>query len=203
MTEMMQKAGDIEITDDYLTKMDDAVRKLDEAYSASKEAITSANDFDSVCDAAKKYAYLKYRVVRLQYYMEIMRAYLNNLSDMNERYGAQVVGFEAAPCCMSSACATEGRGVRAKYQLQTLQAQPRLLPKGEWQLRCVLGDDSTHCTDLSSCCTGSLQCVGGSEKTTPENCCQFAEILGTSWVLKAHRVLCTRCNPFRWQIFER
>ena len=95
MTEMMQKMGDVEITDDYLTKMDDAVRKLDEAYSASKESITSANDFDSVCDAAKKYAYLKYRVVRLQYYLEIMRSYLNNLSDMNERYGAQVIGFEA------------------------------------------------------------------------------------------------------------
>ena len=95
MTEMMQKDGNLEISDDYLTKMHDAIRKLDEAYSASKGAITKANDFDSVCDAAKKYAYLKYRVVRLQYYLEILRSHLNELSDMNERYGAQVIGFEA------------------------------------------------------------------------------------------------------------
>ena len=95
MTEMMQKDGNLEISDDYLTKMHDAIRKLDEAYTASKETITTANDFDSVCDAAKKYAYLKYRVVRLQYYLEILRSHLNELSDMNERYGAQVIGFEA------------------------------------------------------------------------------------------------------------
>ena len=52
--------------------MHDAVRKLDQAYSSTRDAILVANDCDSVdkaakaAKAAKNYAYLKYRVVRLQ-----------------------------------------------------------------------------------------------------------------------------------------
>lgn len=74
--------------------MHDAVRKLDQAYSSTRDAILVANDCDKAAKAAKNYAYLKYRVVRLQYYLETMREHIDEVSDMNERYGAQIIGFE-------------------------------------------------------------------------------------------------------------
>ena len=54
----------------------------------------SANDCDSVYKAAKNYEYLKYRVVRLQVYLETIREHIDEISEMNERYGAQIIGFE-------------------------------------------------------------------------------------------------------------
>lgn len=96
MTEMIQKAGDIKITQsDIIQKMQDAVRKVDQSYAAARDAIVQAKDCDSIYKAAKNYAYLKYRVVRLQYYIETIRAHLDEVSAMNERYGAQIIGFEA------------------------------------------------------------------------------------------------------------
>lgn len=96
MTEMMHREGAVKITnDDVLGKMHDAVRKVDTAYMAAKDAIMQAKDCDSIYKAAKNYAYLKYRVVRLQYYIESIRAHLDEVSKMNERYGAQIIGFEA------------------------------------------------------------------------------------------------------------
>jgi len=94
MTEMMQKSGEVKVGKDIVDKMHDAVRKVDQAYQASKNSIMKANDCDSIYKAAKDYAYLKYRVVRLQYYLETMRSHIDEVSDMNERYGAQIVGFE-------------------------------------------------------------------------------------------------------------
>ncbi|HEU4616804.1 MAG TPA: hypothetical protein VFV10_02130 [Gammaproteobacteria bacterium] len=96
MTEMMQREGAVKITnDDVIGKMHDAVRKVDTAYTAAKDAIMQAKDCDSIYKAAKNYAYLKYRVVRLQYYIEAIRAHLDEISAMNERHGAQIIGFEA------------------------------------------------------------------------------------------------------------
>ncbi len=94
MTEMMQKSGEVKVGSDTVQKMHDAVRKVDQAYKSARDAIIKANDCDSVYKAAKNYAYLKYRVVRLQYYLEIMRSHIDEVSDMNERYGAQIIGFE-------------------------------------------------------------------------------------------------------------
>lgn len=94
MTEMVQKQGGVDISKDVVGKMHDAVRKVDQAYSDAKNSITRANDCDSVYKAAKDYAYLKYRVVRLQTYVEQIRSHLDEISDMNERYGAQIIGFE-------------------------------------------------------------------------------------------------------------
>ena len=94
MTEMMQKSGEVKVGKDIVDKMHDAVRKVDQAYAASRDAIMKANECDSIYTAAKNYAYLKYRVVRLQYYLETMRSHIDEVSEMNERYGAQIVGFE-------------------------------------------------------------------------------------------------------------
>ena len=94
MTEMIHKEGNAKIGPDVVGKMHDALRKVDQAYADTKSAIMSANDCDSVYKAAKNYAYLKYRVARLQYYVEIIREHLDEISDINERYGAQIIGYE-------------------------------------------------------------------------------------------------------------
>jgi len=95
MTEMIQKSGDVDITNaDIFNKMRDAVRKVDEAYTAARIAIPQAKDCASIYKAAKCYAYLKYRTVKLQTYIEVIEAYLKTVSEMNERYGAQIIGWE-------------------------------------------------------------------------------------------------------------
>lgn len=94
MTEMIQKEGSMKISADVVGKMHDAVRKVDQSYGTARTAIMSANDCNSVYKAAKNYEYLKYRVVRLQVYIEGIREHLDRISEMNERYGAEIIGFE-------------------------------------------------------------------------------------------------------------
>lgn len=94
LTEYMQRQGDVVVGNDAIGKMRDSIRKVDEAWTEARKAIIAANDCESVYKAAKKFAYLKYRVVRMNYYIERIRNYLDDVTDVTDRYTAQIVGFE-------------------------------------------------------------------------------------------------------------
>jgi hypothetical protein len=94
MTEMLQRE-DAAVTSDTMTKLHDSIRKLDEAYAAARTAIQGASDCESVYKAAKAYSYLKYRVVRMTWYLETVQVHLDEMRGATDRYSAEVIGYEA------------------------------------------------------------------------------------------------------------
>ncbi|MCA9117558.1 MAG: hypothetical protein KDA79_20955 [Planctomycetaceae bacterium] len=94
LTEYINREGDSTVGNDAIGKMRDAMRKCDEAWADARQAIIAANDCDSVYKAAKKYSYLKYRVVRMNYYIERIREYLDSVQEVSDRYSSQIIGFE-------------------------------------------------------------------------------------------------------------
>jgi hypothetical protein len=93
MTELFQRE-DKAVTKDTMEKLHDSIRKLDEAYATARSAIQSASDCESTYKAAKAYSYLKYRVVRMNWYLEKVQAHLDELRSVTDRYSAEVIGYE-------------------------------------------------------------------------------------------------------------
>lgn len=97
MTEMLHKEGSFKVSADFIGKLHDAIRKLDQAYSKARRTIIKA-DQNPKCwtayKAAKRYTYLKYRIMRLQMYVAVVNEHMAEIEEATDRYAAQVIGFE-------------------------------------------------------------------------------------------------------------
>lgn len=94
LTEYIHREGDTAVNNDSIGQLKDAIRKVDEAWTDARAAIIAANDCETVYKAAKKFAYLKYRVVRMNFYIARIRAWIESVQDITDSYSAQVIGFE-------------------------------------------------------------------------------------------------------------
>jgi len=91
---LMLGGGETAITAETLQQLHDAVRKLEDAHKALAAAIPNANNCESVFKAAKAWAYLKYRVLRMDRYLSLFRAHLDEIEDANAAYSAHVIAYE-------------------------------------------------------------------------------------------------------------
>jgi len=95
MTELLQRGGgEGAITAETLQQLHDAIRKLEDAYKALATVLPQTNNCESVFKAAKAWAYLKYRVGRMHWYVSLFRAHLDEIEEATEAYSAHVIAYE-------------------------------------------------------------------------------------------------------------
>lgn len=95
MTDLLQRGGgEAAITAETLQQLHDAVRKLEQAYKALAAVLPKTNNCESVFEAAKAWAYLKYRVGRMHWYVSLFRAHMDEIEEATEAYSAHVIAYE-------------------------------------------------------------------------------------------------------------